>query len=91
MYVLQRLPSETIIVTEYCPTSRIPGLILSIFGRVNVIKVGPPVYNDIVVGLDSASVHDGRAQVKGEPAGTNQGTGVVMKTGAVLTGVVVGP
>jgi len=35
-------------------------LILSKLGEVNVIKVGPPLCNDIVVGLDSASEHDGR-------------------------------
>jgi hypothetical protein len=35
-------------------------LISRLSGRVNDIKVGPPVYNAIVVGSDSASVHDGR-------------------------------
>ena len=45
---------------EFCPTSKSPGLIVSTSGEVNVIKAGPPLCNDIVVGLDSASEHDGR-------------------------------
>jgi hypothetical protein len=59
-YVVDRNPSETIEFTEYYPTSDKPGLILSILGEVKVIKVGPPLCNDIVVGLDSASEHYGR-------------------------------
>ncbi len=59
-YEVERLPSETTKVTEYCPTSVRPGLIVSTFGDVNVMKDGPPLYNEMVVGFDSASEHDGR-------------------------------
>ena len=59
-YEVERLPSETIKVTEYDPTSVRSGLIVSTFGDVNVMKVGPPLYNEMVVGLDSASEHEGR-------------------------------
>jgi len=63
---------------------------VTILGEVKVMKAGPPLYNDIVVGLDSASVHEGRVYVRGVPAGVDLSEGLVAKTGAVLAGGGVG-
>ncbi len=46
-------------------------MIFSILGDVNVMKEGPPLCNDIVVGFDSASEHDGSVYVRGVPAGVD--------------------
>jgi len=37
-------------VTLNMPTSSSPGLMLIIFGVAKVINVGPPLYNEIVIG-----------------------------------------
>ena len=58
-YEVDRLPSETIKVTGVSPTSDKPGLIVSTFGGVNVMKVCPPFCNDMVIISNSASEHDG--------------------------------